>query len=157
MRHSFAIFIVVAVMAVPVYAELLLMGSVVDASGAPVPEAVVTISSVDTVSTLITNSRGRFSFSKIQDIELEVRVAAEGFAEVVRHVSIGTPLLRIVLQPAPFTDTVTVTASRGEQRLATAASTVVLTSAELLNSAAGALDDRKESNAIPHYDKEYDR
>ena len=74
-------------MAVPVYAELLLMGSVVVASGAPVPEAVVTISSGDTVSTLITNSRGRFSFSKIQDIELEVRVAAEGFAEVMRNLA----------------------------------------------------------------------
>jgi outer membrane receptor protein involved in Fe transport len=142
LRNNLAIFIAVVVLASSANAELLLMGSVVDISGAPVPEALVTISSGDTVSTLITNSRGKFSFSKIQDIELEIHVVAEGFAEVVRHVSVETSLLRVVLQPAPFTDTVTVTASRGEQRLATAASTVVLTSAELLNSASGALDDR---------------
>ena len=49
--------------------------------------------------------------------------------------------MRIVLQPATFADSVVVTADRGATRLPSAASATVLTSAELSNSAAGALDD----------------
>ncbi len=49
--------------------------------------------------------------------------------------------MRVVLVPAALTDHVTVTATRGDARLATPASTTVLTSAEVLTSAAGAMDD----------------
>ena len=47
----------------------------------------------------------------------------------------------LILQPAPLEDKVLVTASRGTERLATAGSMTAVSSAEILNSGAGALDD----------------
>jgi hypothetical protein len=46
-----------------------------------------------------------------------------------------------VLQPRPLTESVTVTASRGATGVDTAASSTIVSSAELLTSAAGAIDD----------------
>jgi outer membrane receptor protein involved in Fe transport len=69
-----------------------------------------------------------------------VRASAPGFADADVVIPSGSSA-RLVLRPAPLVDAVTVTASRGDERLATAAATTVLTSAELLNSPAGALDD----------------
>ena len=53
----------------------------------------------------------------------------------------STELIRVVLQPASFADSIVVTADRGTSRLPSAASATVLTSAELSNAASGALDD----------------
>ena len=47
----------------------------------------------------------------------------------------------MTLHPAPLNEAVVVTTSRGADRLSTATATTVVTSAELLNSAGGALDD----------------
>ena len=49
--------------------------------------------------------------------------------------------VRVVLQPRPLTESVTVTASRGATGVDTAASATIVSSAELLTSAAGAIDD----------------
>ncbi|MGH9350268.1 MAG: TonB-dependent receptor [Vicinamibacterales bacterium] len=117
-----------------------LSGTVVDASGAPVPGAIVVVTVGGQDRSATTNDNGRFDLPEVPDGEVEVRATAPGFAEMVQTVAAGSTA-RLVLQPAPIVDTVTVTASRGAERLGSAASTTVLTSAELLNSAAGSLDD----------------
>jgi outer membrane receptor protein involved in Fe transport len=112
----------------------------VDASGAPVPGATVVVTVAGQERSVTTNDNGSFQLPELPDGELHVRATAPGFAEAQLSVTAGQPA-RLILQPAPLVDSVTVTASRGAERLATAAGTTVLTSAELLNSAAGSLDD----------------
>jgi outer membrane receptor protein involved in Fe transport len=84
---------------------------------------------------------GTFEVVDVADGPVTVSARAPGFAETSLRVTAGAGPTRLVLQPAALVDAITVTASRGAEHLATAASTTVLTSAELLNSAAGALDD----------------
>jgi outer membrane receptor protein involved in Fe transport len=115
-------------------------GTVVDASGAPVAGASVIITSSGQEHRVTTNDNGTFEAANVPDGEVQVRASAPGFAESLQTLK-GDAAARLVLQPAPLVDVVTVTASRGVERLGTAASATVLTSAELLNSAAGALDD----------------
>ena len=67
-------------------------------------------------------------------------VGARGFASVEVTPQPGEEV-RVVLVPAGLTDRVTVTATRGDARLASPASTTALTSSEVLTSAAGAMDD----------------
>jgi outer membrane receptor protein involved in Fe transport len=115
-------------------------GTVVDGSGAPVPGASVSVVVNGQERRVTTGDAGTFEIADVPEGEAEVRAVAPGFAETVMNVENSTPA-RLVLQPAPLVDAVTVTASRGAERLATAASTTVVTSAELLNAAAGSLDD----------------
>jgi outer membrane receptor protein involved in Fe transport len=115
-------------------------GTVVDASGAPVPGAAVSVASGGQERRVTTGDAGTFEVSDVPEGEVQVRARAPGFADAVVTLA-GSGSARLVLQPAPLVDAVTVTASRGAERLATAASTTVVTSAELLNSAAGSLDD----------------
>src|SRR5919106_1385610 len=112
-------------------------GVVVDSSGAPVPGATVTAGP----ASMVTGDDGRFDLADAPDGSVAIRVTAPGFAVATLTVEGNTDGARVVLQPAPLVDEVVVTASRGAERLSTAAGTTVLTSAELLNSAAGALDD----------------
>ena len=111
-------------------------GIVVDASGAPVPGATVTVGT----SSVVTGDDGRFDIPDAPAGSV-VRVAAEGFADASLTVVGDDEAARVVLQPAPLVDAVTVTASRGAERLTTASGTTVVTAAELLTSAAGSLDD----------------
>jgi outer membrane receptor protein involved in Fe transport len=117
-----------------------LAGAVVDASGAPVPGASVSVIVNGHERRVTTGNAGTFEILDVPEGEAEVRAAAPGFADTVLTVAQGTAA-RLVLHPAPLVDAVTVTASRGAERLATAASTTVVTSAELLNAGAGSLDD----------------
>ena len=112
-------------------------GIVIDASGAPVPGASVTAGTATTV----TSDDGTFDLTEAPDGAVTVRATAAGFAPAVLTVNGTTENARLVLQPAPLVDAVVVTASRGEQRLTTPSATTVVTSAELLTSAAGSLDD----------------
>ena len=112
-------------------------GVVVDSSGAPVPGATVSAGA----GSVTTGDDGRFDFPDAPDGLVSIRVTAPGFAMATLTVEGTTDAARVVLQPAPLVDEVLVTASRGAERLSTAAGTTVMTSAELLNSAAGALDD----------------
>ena len=112
-------------------------GIVIDASGAPVPGATVTAGT----ATTLTSDDGTFDLIDAPDGAMTVRATAAGFAAAVLTVTGPTANARLVLQAAPLVDVVVVTASRGEQRLTTPSATTVVTSAELLTSAAGSLDD----------------
>jgi outer membrane receptor protein involved in Fe transport len=116
-------------------------GIVVDASGAPVPGATVTAGSASTITT----DGGAFDLADAPDGDVTVRATAAGFAAAVVTVAASADNLRLVLHPARLTDDIVVTASRGAARLATPAATTVMTSAELLTSAAGSLDDALRS------------
>jgi outer membrane receptor protein involved in Fe transport len=109
-----------------------------------VPGATVVASAGGSDRSATTNDNGRFEFADLPDGNVQVRASAPGFADAVLTISTGSQA-RLVLRPAPLVDAVTVTAPRGADRLGTAASTTVLTSAELLNSASGALDDALRS------------
>ena len=71
--------------------------------------------------------------------------AATNFAQATVKLEGNNPEMRIVLQPAPIETAVVVTATRGAEGLSTPTATTVVTSAELLNSAAGSLDDALRS------------
>ena len=140
-RMRFAALVIVCLLPVPSpAAAAVVSGAVVDASGAPVAEASVLIRAGGVERYTTTANDGTFEVTGLPDGESEVRATAPGFADAVVRVAPGARA-RLVLQPAPLVDAVTVTAFGGADRLATAASTTVLTSAELLNSAAGTLDD----------------
>jgi outer membrane cobalamin receptor len=118
-------------------------GVVVDASGAPVPGAVVTADAVggSTIQTT-TGADGRFWLTGLPGAVVDVRAVAPGFDPAYLRVGPeGSAEVRLVLYPARLHDVVTVTASRGAARLETPAATTVVTSAELLTSAAPMVDD----------------
>ncbi len=118
------------------------VGTVVDISGAVIPGADITITARDgRTSTVKTDGDGNFDAGVMA---ARVRVASEGFETVDVEVD-GTAPVQVVLRPVNFADSVVVTATRGAERLPSAASSTVLTSAELSNMAAGALDDALRS------------
>lgn len=80
---------VVATAAMPAEAQLLyggLVGAVVDAQGAVVPGAKVTIINTDTNLTreTTTDAQGAYSFVNVLAGPYDVRIALEGFREAVR-------------------------------------------------------------------------
>ena len=88
-------------------------GVVIDASGAPVPGATVTVESKGRPArTTETTVEGRFTVDEAS-AGGTLRVRADGFAELVTPLNPSEPTLRVVLQPRPLTESVTVTASRG--------------------------------------------
>jgi len=113
-----------------------LTGTVVDASGAPISGATVAAGS----STTKTAADGSFTLA-VPAGQVSIQASAEGFATTTASIAASAESARFVLQPAPIKDKVLVTASRGPENLATAGSMTVVTSAELLNSGAGSLDD----------------
>src|SRR5687768_8796951 len=118
------------------------IGTVVDISGAVVPDAEVVVTSTDgRTVTVRTDADGNFDAGMMA---ARLRVTSEGFETVDIPVS-GSGPVQIVLRPVNFADSVVVTATRGAERLPSAASSTVLTSAELANMAAGALDDALRS------------
>ena len=127
-------------------------GVVIDQNGAPVSgaEVMVLVKSKDaspgqlTGSSTRTTADGRFSFNApAEPASLQVR--ASGFAAVTRVVNASDPdatHLRIVLEPLPLSETMTVTAARTETRLGdTAASVAVLSTEDLSSTAALTIDD----------------
>jgi outer membrane receptor protein involved in Fe transport len=119
-------------------------GTVVDASGAPVPNVLVR---AETDSGRVAETRtaedGRFTLADLGAGDATVRAAADGFSASTATLAAGERgrSLRLVLHPSPLSDSVTVTGSRGTVRLDSPAGTTVLNSAALFNSGAGALDD----------------
>ena len=117
-------------------------GTVVDISGAVVPDAEVVVTSADgRTVTVRTDGDGQFTAGVAAS---RLRVSSLGF-ETADIAVPGPGPLRVVLRPTNFADSVVVTATRGAERLPSAASSTVLTSAELTNMAAGALDDALRS------------
>ena len=117
-------------------------GTVIDISGAVIPGAEVTVTSRDgRTSRVQTDADGNFDAGMMA---ARLRVASEGFETADIPVS-GSGPVQVVLRPVNFADSVVVTATRGAERLPSAASSTVLTAAELANMAAGALDDALRS------------
>jgi outer membrane receptor protein involved in Fe transport len=112
-------------------------GTVVDVAGGAVGGAAVTARTPDgRTTTATTAADGTFT---VAGPVASLMVVAAGFSTV--DVAPDGPEIQVVLRPATFADSVVVTATRGAERLPSAASATVLTSAELSNIAAGALDD----------------
>ena len=117
-------------------------GTVIDISGAVIPAAEVVVTSTNgRTATLRTDADGNFDAGMLAS---RVRVSSEGFETADIPIS-GAGPVQVVLRPVNFADSVVVTATRGAERLPSAASSTVLTSAELSNMAAGALDDALRS------------
>lgn len=114
-------------------------GSVVDVSGAPVPNALVTVTAKDGgTSEVRTDANGHF---ELPASAARISVTSAGLEPVEMAVPPNGGPLHVVMRPATFADTIVVTATRSEERLPSAASATVVTAAELSNMAAGALDD----------------
>ena len=114
-------------------------GVVVDISGTPVFDATVVRVVGGREEPVTLGGDGTF---RVAAEAGELRVRAPGFTEVsVMLDGSATDVLRIVLRPASFADSIVVTADRGTSRLPSAASATVLTSAELSNTASPVLDD----------------
>jgi outer membrane receptor protein involved in Fe transport len=120
-------------------------GLVVDPSAAAVAGATVMVEGdAGRTVTVRTSVDGRFSIPDPPAGVLVLRVTATGFADAVLAVdesAVRGGSLQVMLQPAGLFETVTVTASRSDERLATPAATTVLTSVELTITAAGPVDD----------------
>jgi hypothetical protein len=113
-------------------------GTVVDISGAVIPGAEVVVTSRDgRTTTVVTDTDGKFDALVLAS---RVRVSSMGFETANVEIN-GSGPVQVILRPVNFADSVVVTATRGAERLPSAASSTVLTSAELSNMAAGALDD----------------
>ena len=130
-----AVFVLLySLLATPAFAARV-AGVVVDGSGAPIGGALVAAGTATTT----TADDGSFLLADAPDGS-QIRITAPGFAPALL-VAADAEGIRVTLQPAPLVDTIVVTASRGAARLATPEATTVVTSAELLASAAGSLDD----------------
>ena len=117
-------------------------GSVMDISGGIIPAAEVVVTTTDGRKvTVRSNAAGHFDAGALAST---IRVTSAGFEPANVPVS-GSEPVYVVLRPLNFADTVVVTATRGAERLPSAASATVITAAELNNMAAGALDDALRS------------
>ena len=117
-------------------------GSVMDISGGVIPDAQVVVTTTDGRKvTVRSNAAGHFDAGALAST---IRVTSAGFEPANVPVS-GSEPVYVVLRPLNFADTVVVTATRGAERLPSAASATVITAAELNNMAAGALDDALRS------------
>jgi outer membrane receptor protein involved in Fe transport len=112
-------------------------GTVVDVAGGAVAGAEVTARTPDGRTTTVTTAAdGTFT---VPGPVASLKVVSAGFAMV--ELTPGEPEVQVVLRPVTFADSVVVTATRGAERLPSAASATVVTAAQLSNTAAGALDD----------------
>lgn len=119
-------------------------GVVLDASGAPVPGALVVVESPAGTQVVRTDAAGRFAVELPEFGACVLRARAEGFAEAVISVAPRTGEVaesRLVLQPAGISETVTVTASAGVEPLTTPASLSVLAAGRVMTTAAPLIDD----------------
>jgi outer membrane receptor protein involved in Fe transport len=121
-------------------------GVVVDQSGSPVADAQVSLKvATSTIGETRTDVNGQFIINTGPATTGVVVVRARGFATAEQTWSVGERAsagLKIVLLPASISEQVTVTATRTETRLGdNPSSVVILSSAELSNTAATTLDD----------------
>ena len=121
----------------------IISGTVLDPSGAPVPNARVSLEVAGaTVTATTTGNDGRFQFVVESSAARRIVVTSPGFAQAAQTVDANASALEIRLQPAPFFEAVNVTSSRADvPRVDPTATMTVLSSTELLTSAAVTLDD----------------
>src|SRR5947207_2768078 len=96
-------------------------GTVIDSSGAPIPNATVRLeTSGATIDEVMTSSDGRFEFTARpgntpqMSSDARIFVNAAGFAQATVPVSSASRDVQVVLQPAAFFEAVNVTSSRGD-------------------------------------------
>jgi catecholate siderophore receptor len=88
-------------------------GIVVDSSGGAIPDATVTLQIGRAATRVVqTDGAGRFVFHDVPAGSLAVTVNRERFAAAAQDVPADRPELRIVLQPVPVSEEVTVRAPR---------------------------------------------
>ena len=120
-------------------------GVVRDSSGRAVAGAVVTARTASGVEQqTVTAADGRYTLALPAAQDLTLAVQAPGFAERLQRIAAGAGPQQIdfVLLPAPLAETVTVTASRMEQRLRDVPASVnVLTRGDIRQSPAVVADD----------------
>jgi outer membrane cobalamin receptor len=118
-------------------------GVVLDSSGSAVPDAAVRLEvSGVPVNDVRTSTDGRFTFPGDVARPARVVVTAVGFAPQTVDVQEQSGEFRITLEPAPFFEAVNVTTSRTNTPRADPTVTVtVISSSDLLNSAAVSIDD----------------
>ena len=119
-------------------------GTVLDPSGAPVPDATVRLEVAgNAIAEFQTARDGRFEFTA-PDASGAVRilVTATGFAQATQTATPGAQELRVTLQPAPFFEAVNVTSSRtAVPRADPTVTMTVIPASDLLTSGAVTLDD----------------
>jgi outer membrane cobalamin receptor len=118
-------------------------GMVLDSSGAALPDAAVRLEVAGVpVNELRTGADGRFTFPGDVARPARIVVTAVGFASRTLDLPESGGELRLTLEPAPFFEAVNVTSSRTNTPRADPTVTVnVISSTELLTSAAVAIDD----------------
>jgi outer membrane receptor protein involved in Fe transport len=118
-------------------------GTIVDGSGAPVPNAQVRLETSNaTIDEFRTGTDGRFQFTVAPRGDLRVVATASGFAQAVRAAPADGRPVEITLQPAPFFEAVNVTSSRADAPRSDPTATItVLPSSALLTAAPLTLDD----------------
>jgi outer membrane receptor protein involved in Fe transport len=140
-RLAVAFGCVVLLSAAPAAAQTTI-GTVLDISGGVIPAAAITAVTKDGKSVTVTSDAAGNFDTGVAAVRLTVK--SDGFEEATIAVT-GPGPINVVLRPVNFADSVVVTATRGAERLPSAASSTVITSAELSNMAAGALDDALRS------------
>ena len=142
---SVSLTLMAALVAVQVASGPTLVGTVRDSTGQIIRGAVVIVRSTSVAEQrLVTGSNGTFVVPPAADGELTIIVRANGFAEAQRTLPAGPKpeSLEFVLEPATLSDSVTITASRMEQRLKDVpASVSVLTQEDIRYSPAVVADD----------------
>jgi iron complex outermembrane receptor protein len=125
------IFLAATLLPKPLHAQLApVTGTVVDGSGSPVPEAVVTLGTAASPSQhqTLTRQDGSFAFESVGDGRYTLRVQRQTFAEHVQEVSVpqNTPW-RVELSPAVLNQSIVVTAQAGFVVTESSAATKVAT------------------------------
>lgn len=118
-------------------------GVVVDASGATVPGAVVTLVRTDAIRTVTTASDGTWSAVPPAGTgSVEVRVTALGFAPATHVVTLPAGPIRVQLRPAAIAEAINVSAETSATRLAIESSVTSLDRTNIASAPALRLDDQ---------------
>src|SRR5215471_7165340 len=117
-RHLIFLLVLFSVVSLAQIPQGALLGTVVDATGARVPSAVVTASARNfkLLRTVKTNKLGEFRIESLPPGTYDVKVQAAGFADQTGSVEVAvaaTPTMNIVMQAAPVQQTVTVQGETG--------------------------------------------
>ena len=120
-------------------------GVLLDQHGNPIAGADVALTATAFKSRTKTDESGRFRFLSVPRVIITLMIAAKGFANLERKLNAAddvTTDLRIVLEPAPISEQLTVTATRTETRVDDTAATIsVLGPDHLSTTAAITVDD----------------
>ncbi len=142
-RFAKALFILLFLFSANVYAQKTLVGVVVDTQGNRIANVEVSIiSNSTTISRTNSDKEGEFVFANVPIDARKIFVKANGFAVFEEPLDKTTEQIRIILQPVPVNEEITITAARTETKISdTGASVVVLSQNEIATTAALTLDD----------------